>query len=105
MIFSLEFILPVLIVTVFVGVLLPILFRNKEKVDKGRALVYYKLSYRRKMIRTLTTIPLLIIIILAASYLADLDTVEILLFSSVFVVMTIIQFFYNYFKWKKLERE
>jgi Trk-type K+ transport system membrane component len=95
MIYSLEFILPVLIVTVFAGILFPILFRNKEKVDKGRALVYYKLSYRRKKIRTFTTIPLLIIIILATFYLANLDGVEILLFSSVFIVMTIIQFFYN----------
>ncbi|MGD6801963.1 hypothetical protein ACQCVK_06375 [Rossellomorea vietnamensis] len=105
MIFSLEFLLPVLLVTLFVGILLPILFRNKEKVDKGPGLVYYKLSYRRKMIRTLTTIPLLIIIIIATSYLADLDAVEILLFSSVFVAMTIIQFLYNYIKWKKLEKE
>ncbi|TYS16752.1 hypothetical protein FZC78_11210 [Rossellomorea vietnamensis] len=90
-------------VTLFAGVLLPILFRNKEKVDKGPGLVYYKLSYRRKMIRTLTTIPLLIIIIIATSYLTDLDGVETLVFTSVIVVLTIIQFFYNYYKWKKHE--
>lgn len=48
---------------VILTVIFSIIFKGTPKVDKGFKIFYSKLSYRRKMIRTLTTLPMLFIII------------------------------------------
>ena len=53
---------------------------EKEKIDKGFSFSYWRLSYRRKFIRTLWFIPLAVLVILA-------------------VILT--QAIYNYKKWKE----
>ncbi|MGM0846515.1 MAG: ATPase [Bacillota bacterium] len=96
--------IPGIIVGLIATILLPLFYRNKEKKDKGRVFVYYKLSYRRKMIRTLWSIPIIVILIIAIFYLAELDPAQILTLAVFFLVFAVIQFIYNYLKWKKLEQ-
>ncbi|MBU0905685.1 MAG: hypothetical protein KKF57_10880 [Firmicutes bacterium] len=53
-------VIPV-IISIIITSIFSIFFMLQEKIDKGFAINYYKLSYRRKMIRTLTSFPLLIV--------------------------------------------
>lgn len=71
-----------------------------EKVDKGIEICYWKLSYRRKLIRTLWLIPICIFFLV--EFYKDFDinfstvVIGILIFGAI-----MIQIFYNYTKWKK----
>ncbi len=70
-----------------------------EKVDKGIGFCYWKLSYRRKLIRTLWMVPVLIIINIAfykefPAYSYE-RIIGVILFLPVFI-----QVAYNYKKWK-----
>ena len=90
---------------------------EKKKVDKGFELNYWKLSYRRKFIRTIWTTPFAIIVCVAAFYLKagyyDTETsvlskyVEIdpILLSIIMGIVYVWQLVYNYNKWKKEEKE
>lgn len=71
-----------------------------EKVDKGIEICYWKLSYRRKFIRTLWTIPVSIIMViqLHRKYQSYLLTGIV---SVIFFILTCSQAVYNYRKWKK----
>lgn len=73
---------------------------EKEKIDKGFSFSYWRLSYRRKFIRTLWFIPLavLVIILVHAAYRSYVIT----LVSGVFILAVILtQAIYNYKKWKE----
>lgn len=73
--------------------------KNSGKVDKGFELFYWKLSYRRKVIRTLWLLPL---ILLAALYVyIKKDSMMLAITAAVIlVIIAIIQIIYNYRKWK-----
>ena len=70
-----------------------------EKVDKGIAFCYWKLSYRRKFIRTLWMIPIAIVIIFYfhTTFQSFLQTC---LVATLLAIMLLIQAIYNYRKWK-----
>ena len=75
-------------------------YEMSEKTDRGIELRYWKLSYRRKFIRTLWLIPVSVIIIIgiykeAQSYVFT-GIIGVVLFIAVFI-----QAVYNYKKWKK----
>lgn len=93
-------IMPI-ITTLIVTFIFSILYKNKVKVDHGFAFNYFGLSYRRKMIRTLYTFPILILafILLYATSLLSLRYLLFLLFIT--VIGFIIQFLYNYKRWKQ----
>lgn len=95
---------PGLIGGLIATLILALLYKNKEKKDKGLVFSYYKLSYRRKMIRTLWSIPILVILIISISYLAELNLTQIIILAVFFLVLEGIQFLYNYWKWTKLEQ-
>ncbi|RVT56355.1 hypothetical protein EM808_27750 [Niallia taxi] len=78
-------------------------FKNKEKKDKGSVFFYYKLSYRRKFIRTLWTFPVVVISLVVIYIFAGLNSNETLIISISFLIIFLIQLFYNYLKWKKYE--
>ncbi|RIW30700.1 hypothetical protein D3H55_16335 [Bacillus salacetis] len=99
-----ELLIVVFLIILITSLILPVIYKNKEKTDKGHVFSYYKLTYRRKMIRTLWLIPLIVILLIAISVIAELNTFEILLISLFFFVITFLQFFYNYTKWKKYEK-
>ena len=50
-----------ILISLLVVIIFSIIFKGKAKVDKGFAINYFKLSHRRKMIRTLTSLPILIL--------------------------------------------
>lgn len=69
-------------------------------VDKGFELLYYKLSYRRRFIRTLWLIPW-IILILFWFYWLDTPAYILVPMAVGFAVVEYIQAFVNYKKWKE----
>lgn len=73
-----------------------------KKVDKGFQLIYWKLSYRRKFIRTLWTIPIFIISIGIIVFLGDGIVVSRIM-PLILIILFILQIIYNYIKWKKEE--
>lgn len=83
--------------------ILSFLYRNKEKRDKGFGFVYYGLSYRRRMIRTLWLTPLIVFFIII--YFGLVRSSELKLLASIFILSVFaIQLYYNYWKWNKYER-
>jgi len=72
-------------------------------VDKGFQLIYWKLSYRKKFIRTLWMTPFAIIPI-ALIFLADGRILINAVLSLLIVVMYLTQLIYTYIKWKKDEQ-
>ena len=75
---------------------------NKEKVDKGFELVYYKLSNRRKFIRTLWMFPWGVLAIWLA-YVVGLSVMVVKLAAIIIAVTFIAQACYTYRKWKEEE--
>ena len=92
---------------VFILVVISLLLSKKwdmsEKVDKGIMVCYWKLSYRRKLIRTLWMIPIAIFIVLCF-YITFWSTIWTFLVAVAFAMILLIQAMYNYKKWKKEEQ-
>jgi hypothetical protein len=74
-----------------------------KKVDKGFQLIYWKLSYRRKFIRTLWTIPIFVISIGIIIFLGNGIFMSRVM-PLILIILFIIQLIYNYIKWKKDEQ-
>lgn len=93
----------IMIISMIIGLVLSFFLARRydmsEKVDKGVEFCYWKLSYRRKLIRTLWMIPVLIMINIAfykafPAY-SYARIIGVILFLPVFIQAT-----YNYKKWK-----
>ena len=93
-----------MIICLIVSFISATIYRNKEKVDKGFVFAYYKLSYRRKLIRTLWSVPLIILCLIIIYKLADWSQIEFILFSGILIIGIVMQFCYVFAKWKKYER-
>ena len=68
---------------------------ENNKVDKDFEWCYWKLSYRRKFIRTLWV---LAIVILMSPFLISKDRTAT---ATVLIILTLVQLIYNYLKWQK----
>jgi hypothetical protein len=88
-----------------VSAILAYVFRKTEKVDQGPEFFYAKLTYRRKMIRTLTLFPFFILIIVAAYYFIEWREEPSILFGLFLLILPLIQFFYKFYMWRKHEYE
>lgn len=97
-------VITLLVIVLIVSSILSIIFKNKEKKDKGAVFFYYKLSFRRKMIRTLWTFPVVVISLVVIYRFAGLNINENLIISFLFLILFLVQFIYNYLKWKKYEK-
>lgn len=93
----------IMIISMIIGLSLSFFLARRydmsEKVDKGIEVCYWKLSYRRKFIRTLCFIPVSVIIIIEfykefQSYMFT-GIIGVVFFISIFI-----QAFYNYKRWK-----
>ena len=88
---------------IFIVVVISLLMQKKwdmcEKVDKGIMICYWKLSYRRKFIRTLWMMPIAIVTIVCfhTTFQSILLTCMVATMSA---IMLLIQAIYNYRKWK-----
>ena len=78
--------------------------KSDEKVDEGFELVYWKLSYRRKFIRTLWMAPLLVLLIFLHFYFPSNYLVSDATCAIIFV-MYMVQLLYTFYKWKKSQRD
>ncbi len=78
--------------------------RGKEKVDRGIAINYYRLSYRRKLVRTFYSLPIIIAALIFIYYFSDWAFPVYLAFFLLITVGFFLQVFYNYYKWKKTEQ-
>lgn len=70
------------------------------KIDKGYEWNYWKLSYRRRFIRTLWLIPIVLLASLFICYNAKSIFITVTIIS-ILVVMGAIQLIYNYKKYQK----
>lgn len=91
--------ISILVIVETIGFFLAKRYDMSEKVDKGIEICYWKLSYRRKFIRTLCFIPVSVIIIIEfyqefQSYMFT-GIIGVAFFISIFI-----QAFYNYKRWK-----
>lgn len=77
-------------------------FDSAKKIDKGFAFGYWKLSYRRKFIRTLWMFPVLVITIFSLQVMCD-SSLFTYVSEIVLVLLFIIQAIYNYKKWRTEE--
>lgn len=96
--------ISILVIVETIGFFLAKRYDMSEKVDKGIEICYWKLSYRRKFIRTLWLILIGIIIIVGFYKEFDINIftgiIEIVIFSVI-----LMQAFYNYKKWKNEIRQ
>jgi len=99
-----EFVIPVLI-TLFVVIILSIIFKGKDKVDRGFKINYFKLSYRRKMIRTIIFIPINILLLIFIYVYTNWSMVVNILVGLSLIIAGLVQLIYNFNMWKKNEKE
>lgn len=89
----------ILVIVQVIGFFLIKRYDMSEKVDRGIELCYWKLSHRRKFIRTLWLIPVSIIITIEIYKEFQSHTftgiIGVMFFLSIFI-----QAIYNYKKWK-----
>jgi hypothetical protein len=100
----LQNIISITVIVLIVTGILSLFSKEKGKLDKGFTFNYFKLSYRRKMIRTFWMLPIMFILLVATNWYADLSFNENLIISIIFLTLFLIQLAYNYNKWKKYER-
>lgn len=94
---------PILVLVISIA--FSFLYRKKKKKDKGFAFVYYRLSYRRKMTRTLWTLPVVLLILVVFTVFIEIDLREKILVWLFLLTLFFAQLSYNYYKWKKHEQE
>ncbi len=96
-------ILVIILLSVIIAMSISSLILNQlkecEKSDTGIEICYWKLSYRRKFIRTLWLIPIGIILVFCF-YITFQSTIWTFLVAAGFTIMLLVQAMYNYKKWK-----
>ncbi|WP_301107494.1 ATPase [Sporosarcina sp.] len=91
------------IITLVVTLILSIAFKGSAKVDKGTKFNYFTLSYRRKMIRNITSLPLFILALIFIFTYSGWSTSVNIIFGLAVLIIYIIQLLYNYYMWKRHE--
>ena len=80
-------------------------YRNQPKVDTGTALIYHKLSTRRKLIRNLWTMPIFLGLLLLIMYLTDhVSPFGFVVFGGVTIFMAV-DCIRLYRRWQQEKRE
>lgn len=90
-------------IPIFILVIIVVVFHKKfdteEKVDKGIELFYWKLSYRRKFIRTIWMFPIFAILIILR-HITFQSSVQTFAIVVLIFILLLAQAIYNYKKWK-----
>jgi len=100
---SVEIIFIPIIIALIVVIILSIIFKGTSKVDKGFEFNYFKLSYRRKLIRTLTTLPIIILGVVIIYVYTNWNILANLLVGVLLLVFYLVQLTYNFYMWKRNE--
>jgi hypothetical protein len=96
-------ILPIIVV--IISLISAIIYNKEDKVDKGFAINYYKLSYRRKMIRDLLTLPIIIVGVIVVYFFSDWSFKIFIAFWVIVLLGYSLQLLYNYNMWKSKENK
>lgn len=94
--------IPIIIALLF-SIILSIVFKGKDKVDRGFAFNYYRLSYRRKFLRSLTTLPILILVVIIIYVFTDWSLLINILVGGILLMFYLVQLIYNYYMWQRNE--
>ena len=97
------FVIPI-VAALLVTIILSVIFRGSDKVDKGFKLNYFKLSYRRKLIRTLISVPVIILALIVIYSYTEWSMATNVLLGLLFFTIYLVQLIYNYFMWKQNEK-
>ncbi|WP_245830933.1 hypothetical protein [Sediminibacillus massiliensis] len=100
----LYLIIPLIVFSIFHPIMSAI-YKDVEKQDKGFVLNNYKLTYRRRLIRTLWQVPIIIILYLVIHWIGALGSKELIILGSIFLLIALLDIVYNYIKWKKMEKK
>lgn len=92
----------VFLIVIF-SIILSLVFRGKEKVDKGFVFMYHKLSYRRKLIRDIWMIPISFAVLFIAFRIANINPVTEIIVYVIAIIIVAAQIIYNYIMWKRHE--
>lgn len=101
--FDLDFLIEygfILLMISITTLLLSLYYRKKPKVDKGFKFAYYGLSYRRKFLRTIYSLPLCIFP-LAIIYYFEGFSANFIFVTLLLMIVFVVQISYNYIMWKK----
>ncbi|MGY0694822.1 hypothetical protein ACW2QC_18910 [Virgibacillus sp. FSP13] len=90
-----------ILIILSIVVILSVKNKGKQKVDHGFRFSYFRLSYRRKMIRSIWSALIFIPLLVLALWTTHLDLLALFSFTLIFLLLFIIQAFYNYVMWKK----
>ncbi|WP_051003973.1 hypothetical protein [Gottschalkia acidurici] len=74
---------------------------GNNKVDRGFEPIYWRLTYRRKFIRTLWLTPINIVVLLLV-WNSDNSTSVKTITTIILILLNLTQLIYNYMKWKKV---
>ena len=99
-----QMITSLLIAVIVLAIVFSISYRGKEKVDKEMAINYYRLSYRRKLMRIIYSAPLILAVLIFIYNFAEWPSSLYLNFCLLIIVGFILQVLYNYYKWKNTEQ-
>ncbi|MFS0688786.1 hypothetical protein AB1K89_06050 [Sporosarcina sp. 179-K 8C2 HS] len=101
----LPYIIPPMIAVLVVSTIMSIIYKDKEKKDKGFVLNYYRLTYRRRFIRTVWAVPIVSLIYIALYRFSDITSNEYKIIGVFFFSLLLLDIGYNYSKWKKNEKK
>jgi len=96
------FFIPIIIALLF-SIILSIIFKGTAKVDKGFEFNYFKLSYRRKFFRSLTSLPIMIPAVIVIYVLTDWSLLINVFVGVILLFLFLVQLVYNYSMWKRNE--
>ncbi|WP_164216930.1 hypothetical protein [Virgibacillus sp. YIM 98842] len=98
-----QIILTVSLVQAFSGIL-SFIYRGKEKTDKGFAVMYHKLSYRRKLIRGIWMTPIGFAVLFLVFRIANIHPATEIIVYVIIAILFTGELTYNYIKWKRHEK-
>ncbi|MFD1032874.1 hypothetical protein [Metaplanococcus flavidus] len=100
-----QFFIGPVIVILIVHVIMSVVYKDAEKKDKGFVFNGYKLSDRRRFIRSLWVIPFILVLYIAIYWYGDLTTNEYMVIGIIFILLALLESAISYVKWKKNEKE
>lgn len=98
------FIGPVVVI-IIVHLIMSVVYKDAEKKDKGFVFNAYKLSYRRKFIRSIWAFPYILLLYIFIYWYGDLTTNEYMVIGFIFILLALLDIATSYMKWKKNEKE
>lgn len=101
----LQFFIGPVIAIVILHVIMSVVYKDAEKKDKGFVFNAYKLSYRRRFIRSIWALPFIFLLYIAMYWFGDLTTNEYIVIGIIFILVALLDITTSYMKWKKNEKE